>query len=154
MIRTAALLFVALAAPVSAAEFKSHPPMRTLPTPGDRAKTYNLFWSTTDGPNFKGDFFATVRRSKNFELSKKTYAGGWGAHDLFADPKFAKFGMWGDHTADYRLAEGSPATDAGTDLPNEWPDPLRKADAGKPDLGALPLGAEVFKVGPSAANRR
>src|SRR5207247_132067 len=101
----------------------------------DFVADHNLFWSTTEGPGFKGDFFAAVRKSKNFELSKKTYPGGWGSHDLFADPKFVKFGAWGDASTDYRLAKDSPAIDAGAELPKEWPDPLRSSDAGKPDLG-------------------
>jgi hypothetical protein len=36
------------------------------------------------------------------------------------------------------------------ELPADWPDPLRKQDTGKPDLGALPFGAEPFPVGPAA----
>ena len=114
----------------------------------DFTADHNLFWSTTDGPSFKGDFFAAVRKTKNFEGSKKTYAGGWGSHDLFADPKFAKFAPWGAD-GDYRLAKDSPAINAGTEIPKEWPDPLREKD-GKPDLGALPFGTEPFKVGPKA----
>ena len=31
--------------------------------------------------------------------------------------------------------------------PAEWPDPLRKEDRGKPDVGALPLGAAPLRVG-------
>ena len=44
------------------------------------------------------------------------------------------------------------AIDAGVDLPGDWPDPLRTKDAGKPDLGALPLGAEPFPVDPNAGS--
>jgi len=117
----------------------------------DFVADHNLFWSTSDGPTFTGDFFATARKSKVFEASKKTYAPGWGASDRFADPKFVKWGTWGDPAADFRLAKDSPAVDAGAALPKEWPDPLRGADAGKPDLGALPLGAAPFAVGPRAA---
>ena len=40
---------------------------------------------------------------------------------------------------------------AGVPLPVDWPDPLRAADKGKPDIGALPLGADAFKVGRTAA---
>ena len=35
----------------------------------------------------------------------------------------------------------------GQPVPPEWPDPLRAADKGAPDIGALPLGAEVWGVG-------
>ncbi len=117
----------------------------------DFVADHNLFWSTAEGPTFKGDFFAAARKAKAFEASKKTYAPGWGANDRFADPKFTKFTGWGDAAGDYRPSEGSPAVDAGTEVPKEWPDPLRKLDAGKPDLGALPRGAAAFKVGPGAA---
>ena len=29
----------------------------------------------------------------------------------------------------------------------KWPDPLRKADKGKPDIGAVPFGAKAWGVG-------
>jgi hypothetical protein len=32
-------------------------------------------------------------------------------------------------------------------LPADWPDPVRAADAGKPDAGALPLGARPWHIG-------
>jgi hypothetical protein len=37
--------------------------------------------------------------------------------------------------------------DSGIAVPAEWPDPLRIADKGTPDIGALPLGAEPWGVG-------
>jgi hypothetical protein len=73
---------------------------------------------------------------------------GWGEHDLFADPRFVRFAEWGDVAGDYRLVAGSPALDAGIAIDPKWPDPLRDADRGKPDLGAFPLGSEPFAVGP------
>jgi hypothetical protein len=36
-------------------------------------------------------------------------------------------------------------------LPDDWPDPLRKQDKDKPDIGALPLGAEPLNAGRAAA---
>ncbi len=48
---------------------------------------------------------------------------------------------------DFRLLPGSPAIDAGVSIPSDWPDPLRSADQGKPDAGAIPRGAEQLKVG-------
>ncbi|MCI0704210.1 MAG: right-handed parallel beta-helix repeat-containing protein [Planctomycetia bacterium] len=130
-------------------------PGQALPlvTDDDFVADFNLFWSTSDGPTFKGDFFAPARKSKAFVASKAKYAPGWGGNDLFADPKFARFALWGDATGDYRLVEGSPAINAGTEINPKWPDPLRKRDAGKPDLGALPLGAEAFTVGPTAGKQ-
>jgi hypothetical protein len=103
----------------------------------------NLLWSIKDGPGFKGDVFAKFRASKLFEASKKQHAPGWAAGDKFADPKFVDLDK-----GDFRLTKGSPAVDAGISIPKDWPDPLRKLDEGKPDVGALPLGAEMLKVGP------
>ena len=51
---------------------------------------------------------------------------------------------------DYHLQMGSPAVNAGVTLPDDWPDPLRPMDRGKPDIGALPLEVEAFQVGRTA----
>jgi hypothetical protein len=105
----------------------------------------NLLWGT--GAAVKGDFFAKFRASDRFKASKKHYAPGWGTSDVFADPKFVRYADSWDVPFDPRPAEGSPAVDAGVSLPESWPDPLRKADRGKPDVGALPAGAEPFHAG-------
>jgi len=106
----------------------------------------NLFWATAQGPAFQGDLFAKVRASAVVEASKKQYPPGWAAHDVFADPQFVN--MNGDgKKLDLRLQKGSAAIDAGVPVPGDWPDPLRSADKGKPDIGALPLGAEPWRVG-------
>jgi hypothetical protein len=107
----------------------------------------NLFWSIAKGPEVTGDPFAKFRQSAAFTDSKTRYAPGWGAGDRFVDPKFLKVdGDW-KTALDLRLGEGSPALDAGLALSANWPDPLRAADRGKPDLGALPLGGEPWCVG-------
>ncbi len=111
----------------------------------------NLLWGVKDGPKQSGDFFAKFRRSRLFEASKKQYPPGWGAHDLFADPKFVRLDADGKGALDVRLQTGSPAVDAGVDLPGDWFDPLRAQDRGKPDIGALPLGVEMFRVGRAAS---
>jgi len=49
--------------------------------------------------------------------------------------------------SDLRLSKGSPAIDGGVVIPVKWPDPLRKADKGKPDIGAVPFGAKAWGVG-------
>jgi len=101
------------------------------------------------GPSLAGDVFAKFRSSPLFEASKKRHAPGWTTGDLFADPLFVAFATTADgHSAeDLRLQPTSPAIDAGVPLPAEWPDVLRAADGGAPDIGALPLGAEPLKVG-------
>lgn len=63
----------------------------------------------------------------------------WGGN-VAGDPNFDKPG-------EFRLPSASMAIDAGTAIPTDWPDPLRTRDKGKPDAGAMPLGAEPLKVG-------
>jgi hypothetical protein len=46
-----------------------------------------------------------------------------------------------------QLTKDSPAVDAGEPIPEGWPDPLRNSEKGKPDAGAVPLGAGPLKVG-------
>jgi hypothetical protein len=105
----------------------------------------NLLWSVANGPTFRGDFFAKHRGSRAFEASKQTFAPGWAAHDLYADPRFVDLAH-----GDVRLAGGSAAIDAGVAVPAAWPDTLRKLDKGAPDVGALPVGAPMLRVGPAA----
>jgi hypothetical protein len=107
----------------------------------------NLLWGLHEGPSQTGDFFGKFRQSPLFAASKQTYPPGWGAHDQFADPRLMSLQADGNKPSDYRLQPNSPAIDAGVDLPAEWPDPLRDSDRGRPDIGALPLGAESLKVG-------
>jgi len=103
----------------------------------------NLLWGVKDGPTQTADYFAKFRKSPLFEASKKQYPPGWGASDRLVDPQFTSL-----VANDFRLNIGSPAVDAGVDIPAEWPDPLREIDAGKSDLGAFPLGAKPLQVGP------
>lgn len=115
----------------------------------------NLHWSMDEGPGAAAtDFFATLRKSRLWEASKRHYAPGWAARDLFADPQFMQVSKDWRVPADVRLKPGSPAIDAGVDLPSDWPDPLRGLDKGKPDIGALPLGAEPLQVGPATVGAR
>ncbi|MBM4072651.1 MAG: hypothetical protein FJ271_27545 [Planctomycetes bacterium] len=107
----------------------------------------NFFWGLRDGPAHRGDFFAAFRKTAKFSQSKKRYPPGWGANDLFADPKFVRLdGDW-RKPFDPRLQRTSLAIDAGVPLPVTWPDPLRKLDAGLPDIGAFPAGTQPLRVG-------
>lgn len=108
----------------------------------------NLLWSALEGPSITSDIFAKFRASPLFAASKQRYPAGWGAHDRFADPQFIAFDPAAKAKEDFRLQQGSPAINAGQPLPADWPDVLRAADAGAPDIGALPLGAEppVFGI--------
>lgn len=69
-------------------------------------------------------------------------------HDVYGDPHLANLAA---STLDVRVQQGSAAIDAGVVVPKDWPDPLRKLDAGKPDIGALPLGAPPLVVGAEAS---
>lgn len=103
----------------------------------------NLFWSP-GADKTATTFFNKYRASPLYAESKKSYPPGSSTHSLVADPKLRE--------GDARLQEGSPAVDAGVMLDESWPDPLRKQDKGKPDIGALPLGAEALKVGRKGSN--
>lgn len=105
----------------------------------------NLYWSLAQRE--KADFLTKFRGSKVFAESKGRYAPGFGARDRFADPKLANFSADWKNAIDLRLEPGSPAIDAGLDLAQDWPDPVRSVDKGKPDIGALPVGAEPWRVG-------
>lgn len=107
----------------------------------------NLFWSLQADSDAATGFLAKFRTSQLFEGSRKRYAPGWGAHDLFADPRFIAFDGTPDRPADLRLRNDSPAIDAGVPLSKEWPDALRDVDSGLPDIGAYPLGAEPLPIG-------
>ena len=70
--------------------------------------------------------------------------------EIYGDPKFVQLTAdWRDGT-DLHLQPGSPAIDAGFDIPPEWPDPLRSLDVGPPDVGAIPYGVSGEVFGPNA----
>src|SRR5262249_20251393 len=107
----------------------------------------NLLWGLKDGPGLKGDPFAKFRASPLFAASKDRYAPGWTTHDRVADPRFVKLPADASLPADLRLQADSPAVNGGQPIPADWPDPLRDADKGAPDIGALPLSTEAWGVG-------
>jgi hypothetical protein len=107
----------------------------------------NLLWGVAQGPQLEGDPFAKFRASPLFQQSRTRYEAGWTTHDRVADPKFVKLPADWKSAADLRLQAGSPAVNAGLPLPPDWQDPLREADAGQPDIGALPLGTEPWGIG-------
>ncbi|TMQ04720.1 MAG: hypothetical protein E6J90_50720 [Deltaproteobacteria bacterium] len=113
-------------------------PGLNVPSPGDDLEADgNLLWGLKAGPAFHGDFFA----------ARKARPGTLGAHDVFGDPRLAHVEAAG--ALDVRPAGGG-VVDAGVKLPAEWPDSLHAADRGPPDIGALPLGAAMLRVGPAA----
>ena len=107
----------------------------------------NLLWGVNEGSTKKVDPFTKLRNSPLFENSKKVYEPGWTTHDIAADPKFVKLTHDSAEPSDLRLSKASPAIDAGVIIPDKWPDPLREANKGKPDVGAVPFGTESWGVG-------
>lgn len=111
----------------------------------------NLYWQWGLDPKLAATYLTAYRGSSAFSSSKKVYAPGFEASSLVADPKFMKGEADPKSVNDYRISEGSAAIDAGVELPADWADPLRKDDKRKPDIGAMPLGAEPLKAGRAAA---
>lgn len=70
----------------------------------------------------------------------KPQEGAEWAGNVAMEPSFSQPG-------DFRLSADSPAIDAAVELPEDWLDPLRKSDQGKPDAGAIPSGGKRLKVG-------
>lgn len=111
----------------------------------------NFYWSKADNA-FRGNdgaaaFFERFRKSPGFKLSRQSHAAGSTTHSLAADPMFIRPEADSSKDNDYGLSPGSPAVNAGVGIPTIWPDPLRDADSGRPDVGAVPLGGEFVHVG-------
>ncbi len=107
----------------------------------------NLHWSVQDGPGIKGDLFAKLRQSELAKAGKTAYPAGLVANDLLADPRFVRLVEDPSKGSDLSIGPDSPAIDRGVVLPHSWPDPLRQADKGKPDIGAIPAGVAPWRVG-------
>jgi len=105
----------------------------------------NLHWGLVDGPKFAGNFFETQGRA--FAFRREPFPKSWMTKDLFADPKFEQLTVDPAGEFDLRLQADSPAANAGIAIPDEWFDPLREADQGAPDIGAIPLAQEAWSVG-------
>ena len=126
--------------------------------PDDIQVDGNLHWGLEQGPKFEGDFFKVQGRRGAFR--RKPYPESWMVHDVFADPKLLPLGGAGDSgvagvagkvRVGVSLGQGSAAVNAGVALPagaeGPWHDPLREADAGRPDIGAVPGGHKPWTVG-------
>ena len=117
--------------------------------PDDIVVDGNLHWGLTEGPRFQGDFFQV--RGRRGAFRKKPYPHSWMKHDVFGDPKMTMTVGAGGKWVTGSLLADSAAVDAGVKLPahgkEAWPDPVRTADKGKPDIGAMPLGHKPWTVG-------
>ncbi len=119
----------------------------------------NLHWSLQDD-SLDGNAFRDRLQVQSAKIARSNGAkttlevARWGKNDRVADPKFAKLAFDWRLPSDLRLSPGSPAIDAGVEVPADWPDPFRSMDKGKPDLGAIPGGIEAFRVGPKVTPAR
>jgi len=126
-------------------QLNGNPGLSFASGPDDIVVDGNLHWSVVDGPKFTGEFFAAHRLGPAFRRSPKP--DSWMSHDLFEDPEFNRIGTSPQAPFDVSLRPDSPAINAGVDIPHAWFDPLRKDDTGRPDLGAIPRGQDVWSVG-------
>ncbi|MDX1948702.1 MAG: hypothetical protein SFU86_25160 [Pirellulaceae bacterium] len=99
----------------------------------------NCYWSPLADEKQAETLLKKFLASESFTASKQRYSVGNETHSRVADPKLTRLDADPFAAADYRPAVGSALLDAGVAIPAEWPDPYRQLDAGKPDIGALPL---------------
>jgi len=116
-----------------------------VPVERDLQMDGNLYWNVAEGA--MGNFLADFRKSKIHDKLKANYPAGFAPTDRYSDPKLTAYSPDWTTPANLILLKDSPAIDTGVAIPADWPDPLRAADAGKPDVGVLPLGAEPWRVG-------
>ncbi|HUG20864.1 MAG TPA: hypothetical protein VMM56_17880 [Planctomycetaceae bacterium] len=107
----------------------------------------NLLWSPAATPEEISRHFARFRSTPLYAASQSVFEPGWTNLDRIDDPSFVSSSDDLDLGPDLRLQSGSPAIDAGVNLNADWPDPLREFDPGAPDIGAIPAGAEPWRVG-------
>jgi hypothetical protein len=108
----------------------------------------NLHWSAAPAAGVdEAAFLARLRVPAVLDPSRDTYAPGWTSRDRFADPRFFHLDPRPDAPLDLRVAPSSPAAWAGVMLPPDCPDPLELAPGARPDIGAIPVGAEPWRVG-------
>jgi hypothetical protein len=117
------------------------------PEPHDIHMDGNLHWCAAAGAKLPDGFLEKVRSAKGSKLIEAKYPGGWEANSFIAEPRFLAFDLAATAPNDYRLQKDSPALGKGVALPKEYADPHRPAAAARPDIGALPLGAEIPSFG-------
>lgn len=116
----------------------------------DLAVDGNLHWHANPEVPLPSDVNAYLKTSRQHTLSeanKTHYPDGWDSRSVIADPRFVSFQFGTTGGSDLRLKPDSPAIDAGTVIPEAWPDPMRASDAGAADIGALPAGADPLRIG-------
>ena len=107
----------------------------------------NLYWSSVTEGLVPDKVFGRYRKSEQYAASRELYPAGASTNAVLADPLLKSVLKDRVEQLEPTLKEGSAAIDSGVEVPSDWPDSLREKDAGKPDIGALPLGTELFSVG-------
>jgi hypothetical protein len=107
----------------------------------------NLHWCPAPGAKVPEGFLEKVRAAKGSKAVAAKYPGGWEANSFVADPRFAAFELAPAATNDYRLKPDSPAVGKGVVLSKEFPDVAKPKEGARPDIGALPAGAESPRFG-------
>ncbi len=107
----------------------------------------NLSWALKPGAIAPPDFLDALRKSEASQEAKKVYPEGWAMHSLAADPRLVAVSADPMAVNDYRLQPDSPTIGKGVPLPEEYMDPLRPKDDVRPDIGALPSGADQLRIG-------
>ncbi|MSQ96274.1 MAG: hypothetical protein EXR98_17215 [Gemmataceae bacterium] len=109
-------------------------PDPAYPEPHDIQMDGNLHWCPATDAKLPEGLLEKVRKAKG--------SRAWEANSFVAEPGFLAFESAPTAKNDYRLKKGSPALGKGVLLPKEYVDPLRLTKDARPDIGALPLGAE------------
>ena len=97
----------------------------------------NLFWSPSTDEKQAAALFKKWQASPAFAENKKLYEAGSDSHSVVADPQLKE----------YVPGSGSAAIDAGVEARFGGFDPTNKDDSGRPDIGAIPAGGQMFSVG-------
>jgi hypothetical protein len=129
--------------------YLNHYPDMLLPTAPahDLQIDGNLHWCPLPEAKLPANFLEAVRHCPASEKNRTNYPPGWAANDLVADPRLVGLALDPASPTDYRLRPDSPAVGKGIVLPTDYPDPLRPAAGARPDIGALPHGAEPPRFG-------
>jgi len=122
-------------------------PALQVPKLGHGQADGNLYWFPSGEPKQAELFFKRYRAAGDYAKSKEVYAPGFTANSLAVDPRLVEWSEDPLVAGDCRLQNDSPAIDAGVVIPDDWSDPLRDQDRGRPDLGALEHGASMFRYG-------
>lgn len=107
----------------------------------------NLHWCPDPNAEVPTDLLEVARTCEASQFNREKYPPGWAASSMMADPKLVGFSVDADAVNDYRLRGDSPAVGQGVVLPGELDDPFRPKGDTRPDIGALPLGADALRVG-------